>query len=111
MAFRRIIIDQSKSDRDPNGIDPFRRAYTLASLAHIIFRNKHMQPESIAILPENGFNANQTTSKKAKSWLNFIAQTQNISIHHAQNYGEVQLDNYRGDGYDPLTNSVYEFHR
>jgi hypothetical protein len=110
LAFRKIIIDQTKSLRDPLGIDPFRRAITIASLCHVIYRNMHLIPETIAIVPENGFFSNQITSKKALCWLRFISYKQNRSIQHAKNFGEIQLENYRGDGYDPISNTVYEFH-
>ena len=110
LAFRKIIIDQTISTRDPSGIDPFRRAITLPSLCHVIYRNMHLIPETIALVPENGFNSNQVTSKKALCWLRFISHKQKRSIHHAQNFGEIQFENYRGDGYDPISNTVYEFH-
>jgi hypothetical protein len=70
----------------------------------------HLIPETIAIVPENGFYSNQITSKKALSWLRFISYKQNRSIQHAKNFGEIQLENYRGDGYDPISYTVYEFH-
>jgi hypothetical protein len=110
MAFRKIIIDQTKSETNPKGIDPFRSSITIGSLCHLIYRELHLEPETIAILPENGFKTNEKTSKKAAAWLKFISKSQNISIQHAKNYGEVQIDNYRGDAFDPLTNTVYEFH-
>jgi hypothetical protein len=110
LAFRKIIIAQTKSEVDPEGIDPFQRTLTIASLTHLIYKNDHLIPDSIPILPENGFNTNQITSKKATCWLKFISKSQNISIQHAENFGEIQIDNYRGDGFDPLTNTVYEFH-
>jgi hypothetical protein len=110
MAFRKIIINQTKSDTNPEGIDPFRSSITIASLCHLIFRELHLEPETIAIIPENGFNTNEKTSKKAAAWLKFISKSQNISLQHAKNYGEIQIDNYRGDGFDPISNTVYEFH-
>lgn len=46
-------------------------------------------------------------SRKAIQWLESL----NISsIKHALNGGEVKILNYKVDGYDPVTNTVYEFH-
>lgn len=45
-------------------------------------------------------------SKLAIKWLNSI----NPNILHAENGGEKVIAGYKVDGYDPETNTVYEFH-
>ena len=104
LAFRKIIMDQT------DGIDPFRKSITIASLCHYIYRTKLMEPNSIAILPDLGYNSNEKTSKKAILWLKYIAESNNIYIQHAKNIGEYQVGNYKVDGYDSTTNTAYEFH-
>lgn len=46
-------------------------------------------------------------SKVAIEWLNTF---NNPNILHAENEGEQVISGYKVDGYDPLTNTVYEFH-
>ena len=110
LSFRKIIMKVTKSKFSPLGIDPFRRAITVASLCHVIFNEQHLEPESIAILSENGITSNERTSKKATTWLKFLSQKLAINIQHSENSKEVQIVNYKCDGFDPITNTVYEFH-
>ena len=104
LAFRKIIMDQTE------GIDPFQKSITIASLCHYIYRTKLMEPETIAILPENDYNGNAKTSKKAMMWLKYMAETKRINIKHAKNMGEFQIGNFKVDGYDSSSNTAYEFH-
>lgn len=46
-------------------------------------------------------------SKIAIEWLNSF---NNPNILHAENGGEQSIAGYKVDGYDPFTNTVYEFH-
>jgi len=104
LAFRKIIMDQT------NGIDPFQKSITIASLCHYIYRTKLMEPNTIAILPENGYNGNAKTSKKAMMWLKYVAESKRINIQHAKNMEEFKIGNFKVDGYDSATNTAYEFH-
>ena len=58
-----------------------------------------MRSDSIAIIPENGYNPEQKTSNKAQLWLKYISFSQKIFIEHSKNKGEIRLENYFGDGY------------
>ena len=66
LEFRKIIIEQTKIDLNDPGIDPFNRSLTIASLCNLIFRKICMDENTIAVIPENGYNPNQQTSKKAE---------------------------------------------
>ena len=103
LAFRKIIMDQTE------GIDPFRKSITIASLCHYIYRTKLMEPNTIAILPDQGYNLNEKTSKKAILWLKYVAEKNNIFLQHAKNMGEFKVGNFQVDGYDAQTNTAYEF--
>ena len=92
------------------GIDPFQVATTIASYCNYVFRNKFMSPNTIGIIPENGYNPNQKTSNKAMTWLKYLSETQNIHIKHAKNGGEVKCGNYFLDGVCEETKTIYEFH-
>ena len=49
-------------------------------------------------------------SKKQISWLNDIAETNNIYIQHAMNEGEFRIGNYKVDGFHKESKTVYEFY-
>ena len=110
LSFRRIIMQQTISDIHPTGIDPFQKSITIASLSHYIYTTSLMEPETIAIIPENNYHGNEKTSRKAQIWLKYISEKHRIYIQHSKNIGELKLGNYRIDGYHKETNTIYEFH-
>jgi hypothetical protein len=69
-----------------------------------------MSPNTIGIIPENGYNPNQKTSNKAMMWLKYLSETQNIHIKHAKNGSEVKYGNYFLDGVCEETKTIHEFH-
>jgi G:T-mismatch repair DNA endonuclease (very short patch repair protein) len=113
LAFRKSIIEVTKSKDDPNflnGIDPFCVSVTIASLCHYIFRNKMLKKNQIAILPQNGYYNNQNHSIKAIQWLEFLSMKKNLFIKHARNGEEEKIAGYPVDGYNKDSNTVYQFH-
>ena len=103
LTFRKIIMDIT------DGIDPFQKSITIASLAHYIYRTSLMEPNTIAILPDNGYHGNERTSRKAMLWLKYISEQKGVFLQHAKNLGEYKVGKYRVDGYDSITNTAYEF--
>lgn len=73
LAFRKIILDLCN-------IDPFCYSSTIASLAFLIYRQKHMIKDSIAVIPEIGYNPFQKTSNKARLWIRFYSYKFNLNI-------------------------------
>ena len=69
-----------------------------------------MPQYSIAIIPENGYHPEHKTSIKCQMWLKYISINENLEIQHSKNGGEIQIGNYRIDGYCRKTNTFYEFH-
>ena len=65
LKFRSIVMEQTKLNNDDIGVDPFRVAITLASLCNHIYRRNFMNEDTIAVIPENGYNPKQNSSKKA----------------------------------------------
>ena len=51
-------------------------------------------------------------SKVSIRWLNYVMESQEINIQHAENGGEYRIlgTNWRADGYCKETNTIYEFH-
>lgn len=109
LEFRKIIMKSTISEKHPIGIDPFLKCITLASLCSYIYTTTFMPPNSIAIIPKNGYSGNDKTSRKAMIWLKFISESQNKYIKHSKNGGEVSFGNYKVDGFCEETAEIFEF--
>ena len=99
----------TKRDELDHGVDPFKVSLTIASFANHIFRRNHMASQSIAIIPDNGYNPNQITSQKCRLWLQYLSRKHNINIKHTNNGGEVQCGPYRLDGVCEELKTIFEF--
>jgi G:T-mismatch repair DNA endonuclease (very short patch repair protein) len=66
----------------------------------------------IGLIPQGGYGAHDTYSKKSILWLELIKKRKNIKILHALNGGEYHIPNtkYKADGYCKETNTIYSFH-
>ena len=103
------------------GFNPMHNCVTIASACNLYWRKHHLQPNTIAVEPIRGWRgANTNQSVKALQWLYFReAQIPKQGacadqIKHVRNGGEQSVRTattmYFVDGYDPETNTVYEFH-
>ena len=110
LKFRTIVMEQTKLNDTDIGVDPFRVAITMASLCNHIYRRNFMEANSIAVIPENGYNPKQNSSKKALQWLNFIASNENIFIQSNGNTGEYRVGPYHLDGICETNKTIYEFY-
>jgi hypothetical protein len=108
IKFRADFINISKIDGV--GIDPFRSNITIASACNKFFRRNILKANTIAYIPENGYNTEKLSSYKALSWLAYIRAKEKINIRDSNNGGEVKIGNYFVDGYSKETDTVYEFH-
>ena len=109
LQFRKIFIETSKKDSSDVGIEPFQEAITIASLCNKLYRRNMMEPDKLAIIPEQGYNREQKTSIKCQLWLKYLAEHNNVFIQHAKNIGEFKIGKYLVDGYDLQRNIIYEF--
>ena len=92
------------------GFNPFDHI-TIASACNRDLRMNRMIPNSIASEPVRGWRNRINYSKVALEWLTWCAQQQQ-TIQHARNAGEYCIPgtNFHVDGFDPSTNTIYEFH-
>ena len=104
LSFRAIIMEIS------DGIDPFAEVITLASTTMALYQKCFMPENSIGIIPDKGYNAEQTQSKQAIMFMNFLMNKEKILIKNSLNGGEIILGPYRIDGYCEETNTFYEYH-
>ena len=135
--FKQEMIDYCKSDvallkagceafqqefERQAGFNPMAKCITIASACNLYWRKHHLTPDTIAVEPLGGWRVAQVNqSLKALQWLYY--QEHQIPkegasadrIRHVRNRGEQSVrtivNSYFVDGYDPLTRTVYEFHR
>ena len=102
------------------GFNPFISCVTIASACHLFWRKHCLQKETIAVEPLNGWRgANVNHSIKALQWLHYkenCLPKQGVCadrIRHVRNGGEQSVTcaerRYFVDGYDPQSNTIYEF--
>ncbi|CAH0546857.1 unnamed protein product [Brassicogethes aeneus] len=93
-----------------NNIDPFQEATTIASVCNKVFRRNFLQPETIGIIPVNGYRRADNQSEIALKWLFWKEASHPGKIIHAGNGREVRLkENILVDGFCEATNTVFEF--
>ena len=110
LKFRKIVMEQTKLNDTDEGVDPFRVAITLVSMCNYIYRRNYMSPDTIAVIPENGYNPQQNTSKKALQWLQYISKKEKINIQTNANGGEKRVARFQLDGYCEQKKTIYEFY-
>ena len=81
------------------GIAPFATCITIASACNLVFRTNFLRPETIGIIPAQGYRPDEKQSVKALQWIKYVAQFEGVHIQHARNGGEKTIDQYRVDGY------------
>lgn len=75
------------------------------------FRSALIKPETIALIPSNGYINSTTYSMDSIRWLDFVAKSENVHIEHALNgRGEKKIDKISVDGFCLQTNTIYQFH-
>lgn len=74
------------------------------------YRSKHIQPDTIAMIPVQGYTSRVKYSVDSIKWLDYVASKENIYIQHAQNgNGERKIGGVSVDGYCADTNTVYQY--
>ncbi|XP_062574745.1 uncharacterized protein LOC134236588 [Saccostrea cucullata] len=91
-------------------VDPFQESITFASAANLAYRRNFMPKDTIAIIPNLGYEPARQYSAKACRWLTWMSHQNGCHIRHARNGGEVPIGNYTVDGYQEATHTVYEFY-
>lgn len=87
-------------------INPFTEASTLAPAVMLGFRKKFLIENTLSIIPSNNYCINKNQSKIGKKWLVYEKHFNN---NNTQINYEYKIDSIYVEGYDPSTNTVYEF--
>jgi hypothetical protein len=61
------------SDDGHRGIDPFQKCITIASACNVVFRAKFLRPDTIGIIPAQGYRQEETHSIKAMQWIKYLS--------------------------------------
>ena len=94
--------------------NPMEQCITIASACNRFFRTNCILPGTLACEPVLGwYGSAKPHSIVALEWLNWVQHSEDKRILHAGNQGEYQvsigLSKTYVDGYDPNTNTIYEF--
>lgn len=76
------------------GIDPFANCITIASACNLVFRSNFLRPDTIGIIPAQGYRPEEKHCVKALQWIKYVAQSESVHIQHACNGGEKTIDQY-----------------
>ncbi|XP_018334518.2 uncharacterized protein LOC108743448 [Agrilus planipennis] len=98
---RRGCLEFRKEFLEIANIDPLQYL-TIASVCMSIYRSKYIPEKTIAVVEEN---PKDTYSRGSITWLNQFS-----NVRHALNGGEITICGNKVDGYDNVTNTVYQYH-
>jgi hypothetical protein len=91
LTFRQLFLEMTFGDGH-GGIDPFQKCITIASACNLVFRTKFLRPDTIGIIPAQGYRHEEKHSIKAMQWIKYLSTTEGVRIQHARNGGETKLD-------------------
>ena len=118
LAFRAQFMEMTIKEKvAPQGVDPFASNITIAGACNRVFRQLFLKPNTVGLIPSNGYRPGDLQSLEAIRWLMYLNETdpyvQGSVIRHARNGGEVRLPGIgKVDGYQEKDGVkwVYEFH-
>lgn len=93
-----------------NKIDCFLDASTIASACNKVFCSNYLEPDTIGIIPRQGYRFVDNQSFIGLKWLVWQEKLRGIIIEHAGRGIEKVLENgLKVDGFHAATNTVFEF--
>lgn len=102
LKFRKMFLEECN-------VCPFTEAVTIASACNLVFRRNFLQPDTIGLIPKNGYRKMNNQSKIATLWLIWEEQLRGVNIIHSAKQREAIVDGVRVDGYCEQTKQVFEF--
>lgn len=95
---------------ETGNVCPFTEACTIASACNKVFRRNSLEPNTIGIIPKNGYRWRDNQSKIAIQWLIWEEKQRNMNILHAAKQQEAVVNGVKVDGYCEETKQIFEFH-
>ena len=102
LQFRNDFISETE-------IDPFISNITLSQLCMDFYKSTYLKPDTIPIIPPQGYYNEERQSEIGLKWIKYIEKELGRSLVKKGNNGEHKIGKYRVDGYDEVTKTVYEF--
>uniref|UniRef100_A0A914QY49 DNA-directed DNA polymerase n=1 Tax=Panagrolaimus davidi TaxID=227884 RepID=A0A914QY49_9BILA len=91
-------------------VDPLYHCSTIASACIRSYRKKHLQKNSLPLIPDGGYHKHSRASEAALRYFYWRRETFNEQIQfHDSPEGEKQIGKYKVDGYIDETKTVIEF--
>jgi hypothetical protein len=107
LALRKIML------KIANGYDVMAKATSVAGVAMAVYRRRFLKPNTIAIVPEKGYERHDRASDIAIKLLEWRSKQWGLEIQHAGNGREYQFaiegKKYKVDGYIKDQNRAIEF--
>jgi G:T-mismatch repair DNA endonuclease (very short patch repair protein) len=103
VAMRRIILDIT------GGYDVLPKARSIAGLALNVYQKCFLTTDTIALIPDGGYEKWDKSSDKSLKLMNWISKKRQINVQHAGNGREFKISQYKVDGYIQKENKVLEF--
>jgi hypothetical protein len=103
LSMRRILLNIT------GGYDVLPKARSIASLALAVYQKCFLKPETIALIPDGGYEKWDKSSDKSLKLMNWISKDRNVDVQHAGNGREYMIGAYKVDGYIKSKNIVLEF--
>lgn len=89
---------------------PFTEACTIAGACNKVYRRNFLKPNTIGIIPKNGYRWREHQSKIAIQWLVWEEEQRQISIVHSAKQQEAVVQGVKVDGFCSETKQIFEFH-
>ena len=80
MLFRNLFMEVTKTSPEDPGVDPLEKPLTIAAACNLVLRRNFLEPESIAIIPPDGYGPVQNFSRDSIRWLNYEALKDHVII-------------------------------
>lgn len=91
LKFRDLIRELTTSAKFPSGLEAFEKNCTLAGLSQLIYRALFLKPQTIPIIPIQGYSVRDVQSEKALMYFTYLEQKFGIKFQHAGNLGERRI--------------------
>jgi hypothetical protein len=100
IKFRKLFLQECR-------VEPFLESVTIASACNLAFRRNFLRPNTIGLIPKNGYRMVDKQSAVALQWLTWEEDQRGVRIQHAGRGREVKIANLKVDGFDG--ENIYEF--
>jgi hypothetical protein len=88
-------------------VEPFLESVTIASACNLAFRRNFLKPNTIGLIPKNGYRMADNQSAIALQWLTWEEDQRSVTIQHAGRGREARISGLKVDGFDG--ERIYEF--